>query len=71
MFWEKWDKGEFQEFCGNLGHEQQFLDSQNMYFEVPLGFFSSDRFDLTVSIKYVNLGQAAVVWFDGKIICAF
>lgn len=44
-----------------------------MSVEVPLAFFLFllDGFDLTVSIKYVNLGLAAVVWFDGKITCAF
>lgn len=40
-----------------------------MSFEVP--FISSGGFDLTVSIKYISLGLAAVFWCDGKIICAF
>lgn len=40
-----------------------------MYFEVP--FISSDGFGLIVSIKFMNLGPAAVIWYNGKIFCTF
>lgn len=40
-----------------------------MSFEAP--FISSEGFDLTASIKYVSLGLAAVIRYNGKITWAF